>query len=264
MKVKYQPSNQTLTCSNDDLSITLKIRICEKENNQPLILYDPKDVYNFFEYKLFPQNMTNDLNPNRFQRFLDIFLYQGCAVALDNYMYINVTGLKHFFSSMVSHRVFENSFDNLIDWKCAKFLNWVLNFDFNSLILKTLKIPSFNGLCGNCRKAGLEINMNYLADESEMITKWISKLETKEDQDKYDLEYLAYLAGLFKVAAREIRSLVALDVKNSQIRSLKTPLAMYNPREDWVSTCPIIKLFIDESMTEAQSDLCKVLFLLQG
>ena len=53
MKVKYTPQNQTLTCSNNDFCLTLKIRICEQKNQQPLIVFDPQDVFNFVELVFF-------------------------------------------------------------------------------------------------------------------------------------------------------------------------------------------------------------------
>ena len=50
-----------------------------------------------------------DEDPNRCQELIDKFLYQRCSVNLNNFMYINTTGLKHLFSSLVSHCVFEKS-----------------------------------------------------------------------------------------------------------------------------------------------------------
>ena len=260
--VKYTPQNQTLTCSNNDFCLTLKIRICEQENQQPLIVFDPQDIFNFVELDFFSNKTNLDLNPNRYHRFIDLFLYQGCSVVLDGYLYVNVTGLKHFFSSLVSHRVFENSLDDLIDWKGSKFLNWVLNFDFNSSILKALKLPNCTDICKFCKKAGFDSNDmdDFFGENSEVITKWKSNLDGKEDKNRYDDEFLAYLACLFKRAAKEIKAIVFLDNKYSQSRSINTPLANYDPREDWASSCPIIKLFIDEILTEAQSDLYKVVF----
>ena len=261
MKVKFKVQEQVLTCSNNDFIMTLQVHIQDQSGNSPRILFDPKDVFKFVELDFFPTILNLDPNPARYQRFLNLFLYQGCSVVLDSKMFINATGLKHFFSSLVSHRVFENSLANIIDWKCAKFLNWVLNFDFNLSIQKAVNIPT-DSSCINCKKSGLNLNHIKNGFDANLgnIEKWKSKIESKEDQEKYNSEYLEYLGCLFKVAAKEIRKIIALDIKLSQIRSLDTPLATYNPSEDWLSTCPIIKLFINECFTEQQSDLCKIVF----
>ena len=122
MKVKYSIQNRTLQCSNNDFSMILNVRLCDQESGQPLILFDPRDLYNFVELEFMKTRTNIDQGLNRYQELIDKFLYQGCSVDLDNFIYINVTGLKHLFSSLVSHCVFENS-SILIDWKRSKYLN---------------------------------------------------------------------------------------------------------------------------------------------
>ena len=116
MKVKFKVQEQVLTCSNNDFIMTLQVHIQDQSGNSPRILFDPKDVFKFVELDFFPTILNLDPNPARYQRFLNLFLYQGCSVVLDSKMFINATGLKHFFSSLVSH-----SLANIIDWKCENF-----------------------------------------------------------------------------------------------------------------------------------------------
>ena len=262
MKVKYSIQNQTLQCSNNDFSMILSVRVCDQESGQPLILFDPRDLYNFVELEFMKSKRNVDQDPNRCQELIDRFLYQGCSVDLENFVHINATGLKHLFSSLVSHCVFENSCTR-IDWKRSKYLNWFLNFDFNSTILRALNLLNTDNQCKFCKKAGFHLKDSepFCVDNSESISEWIRKIELKKDKDKYnDENFIAYLVCLFKRAAIEIKAIFAIDQKYDQVRSLDSPLTNYDPSADWTSSCPMIKFFIDEIMPEARSDLCKIIF----
>ena len=176
-------------------------------------------------------------------------------------MYINVTGLNFFFSSLVSHRVFENSFADFLDWKCSKFLNWVLNFDFNSSIQKALNLFKMEKICTFCKQTVLDtVESKDFCRNSDMIYAWRSNALENNERDRYNDDHLSYLACLFKKAAREIKAIVAIDNKLSQKKSLKNPLAKYDPSNDWASSCPIIQMFVNDILIESKSDLNKVIF----
>ena len=117
--------------------------------------------------------------------------------------------------------------------------------------------------CKFCKKAGFHVKDSepFCVDNAESISKWIRKIEVKSDKERYnDGNFIAYLVCLFKRAAIEIKAIFAIDRKYDQVRSLDSPLANYDPSDDWTSSCPMIKFFIDEIMPEARSDLSKVIF----
>ena len=94
MKVKYSIQNRTLQCSNNDFSMILNVRLCDQESGQPLILFDPRDLYNFVELEFMKTRTNIDQGLNRYQELIDKFLYQGCSVDLDNFIYINARQAK--------------------------------------------------------------------------------------------------------------------------------------------------------------------------
>ena len=77
--------------------MTLNVRYCDEEAQQPLILFDPKDVFNFIELDFFGTKSKHEHNNKKYNRFINSFLDQGCSVILDDVCFINATGLKHFF-----------------------------------------------------------------------------------------------------------------------------------------------------------------------
>ena len=62
------------------------------------------------------------------------------------------------------------------------------------------------------------------------------------------------------MAAQELRKLILQDNIIHRNKSQKVPLANYNPQVDWESSCPIVKIFIDEILPENDSSLFKVIF----
>ena len=67
-----------------------------------------------------------------------------------------------------------------------------------------------------------------------------------------------YLLCLAKVAGQEFREVIEKDNKDSQRVSQSAPLASYNPVDDWESSSLVVKTFLNELLSEKNSELFKV------
>ena len=125
MKVKYWKSTNILSCYNINFELNLNV-IVSKDGNECNVYYDPLDIVNFIDRFFFvPSVSTSD---QECEHFLQVFLYPGCVYMIGNKVYVNIYGLKHFFSSLVSSRVSALPTSNKIELKHSKFINWVLKF----------------------------------------------------------------------------------------------------------------------------------------
>ena len=93
-----------------------------------------------------------------YEKCLKIFVYQGCSHSINDKLYLNLIGFKHFFSSFLSVRI-SKSFpsEEVIDWSHSKFINWVLKFNIDSVVLKAINISDFSGACIFCKTIGSDI-----------------------------------------------------------------------------------------------------------
>ena len=151
MRVKYSNQKQIISCSNEDFKLSLNVRFYEQDSGQQLFLFDPKDLFDFILVEFFDPKKYEDKR-TCYNLFLKTFLYQGCCIPFENKSFVNITGLKHFFSSMVSSLLVNVDSNVFLDWKQSKFLNWFLNFDFNSAILRAKGLTTDNNVCKVCKK----------------------------------------------------------------------------------------------------------------
>ena len=78
---------------------------------------------------------------------------------------------------------------------------------------------------------------------SQQINKWRNDSikygeEVRDSNDKVDI-----VANILDRAAKELKRLILYDSKI--YKNKKTSLANYDPEDDWESTCPIVKHFIE-------------------
>ena len=71
-----------------------------------------------------------------FEWLLKSLLYPGCTIQIEHKVYVTVSGLKYFFSSLVSFRACNFSSCTFREHYHSKFLNWLLKFDFDKFIRK--------------------------------------------------------------------------------------------------------------------------------
>ena len=135
MRIKYSNQKQILSCSNEDFKLSLNVRFYEQDSGQQLFLFDPKDLFDFILVEFFDPKKYEDKR-TCYKLFLRTFLYQGCCIPFENKSFVNATGLK------------QNS----------KFLNWFLNFDFNSAILRAKGLTTDNNVCEVCKQNDLGMN----------------------------------------------------------------------------------------------------------
>ena len=101
---------------------------------------------------------------------------------------------------------------------------------------------------------------SFITSNPEVVAKWKSDSIKSGEPIGDDDNKIYFLVHLAQVAAKEMRQIIAHDNKVSQNKSHKVPLANYDPSEDWKASSPIVKIFINELMPEAQSDLFRVTF----
>ena len=136
MKVKYWKSTNILSCYNINFELNLNV-IVSKVGNECNILYDPLDIVHFIDRFFFVRSVSTSVQ--EYEHLLKVFLYQGCIYMIENKVFVNIYGLKHFFSSLVSSRVSANPASNKIELKHSKFILWALKYDFDQIIFKDIK-----------------------------------------------------------------------------------------------------------------------------
>ena len=129
MRVKYWKSC-VLTASN----ATFELRLSTKIENDNSVLYDPLEVLNFLDTSFLSAPVPTSLNV---EQILQVYLYPGCITVKEQKVYIDINGLKYFFSALVSSRVAQYDNFDVLDPKQSKFINWVLKFDFDKFVLKS-------------------------------------------------------------------------------------------------------------------------------
>ena len=181
MRVKYSNQKQIISCSNEDFKLSLNVRFYEQDSGQQLFLFDPVDVFNFISVEFFDQKRNYKDENKHFNLFLRTFLYQGCSLTLENKSFVNATGLKHFFSSLVSSLLVKDESHIFLDWKQSKFLNWFLNFDFNSAILRAKGLNTDDNLCKFCNMNDLDVDDSetFYSKNADMIREWVEKVDSK-------------------------------------------------------------------------------------
>ena len=259
MKVKYKQSSSILSCFNSDFQLdidTLFTKV-EAENR---VLYDPLCIFKFID-SLFLR--TPILTPlyMEYDQWINRFLYQGCNMTINNKLLVTAVGLKHFFSSFIAVRLIENKLS--MEWKHSKFLNWFLKFDFDAFILKANNHSDLSTACKFCKTIATDNvvdSLSFCKTNSKVVSKWRYEADLAGEPLKETDEQIDFLMRLAKIAGCELRRIIVHDNKVSKTKSQKTPLAKYDPQEDWESSSPAIKMFIDEIMPENDCFLFKVTF----
>ena len=251
MKVKYRQSEGILSCYNNDYQLDIPAIVTQVESVENAVLYDPSCIFKFIDNVLINPSISApvfDYDP-----WVKTFLYLGCSLVIDNKLYVTAVGLKHFFSSFLAIRQMENKL--FLDRKQSKFLNWLFKFDTDSFILRTYNID-LSKICKFCRKI-LNVDNTSFSKNNPEVEKWRNESNKSGEPLEETDEQIDYLVCLAKVAARELRRIILRD--NNKTTSQITPLANYNPQEDWESSCPVLKIFIDEILPENDCPLFKVI-----
>ena len=235
MKVKYGKSDQIRTCFNEHFKLCLQTQILKVENEN-VILYDPSNVLTFIDKDFFSVSSSSV----DFEWMLSSLIFPGCQVQVENKVYVTISGLKYFFSSLVSHRACNDSTCKILEQIHSKFLNWFLKFDFDKFMRKAYGIE-YAESCTFCQN---------VLDDSDIINE--SKSHDNDEQ--------TFLLALAKVAGRKLGQLIIEDNKESQRNSQSSLLVKYDPQADWESSCQIVKTFIDSLLSENNSYLFKVNF----
>ena len=258
MKVKYRKQRNILSCYNNDFELNLKVDMREI-NGENTVLYNPVDIVKFVDDSFIPKGTPVTIQD--YEKYLKMFVYQGCSHTINNKVYLNLVGLKHFFSSFLSLRISESFPSEVINWSHSKFINWVLKFNIDSVVLKALNISDFSGACEFCKTIGSDIAVDkssFCCNNPELIGNWRNNArKSGEPLEETDAK-IDFLICLARVAGRELTRIIVHDNKISQKRSQTTPLANYDPHEDWESSSPIVKIFFEAILNETQSDLYKV------
>ena len=148
------------------------------------------------------------------EQILQVYLYPGCITVKEQKVYIDINGLKYFFSALVSSRVAQYDNFDVLDPKQSKFINWVLKFDFDQFVLKAHGLLADSSVpCNFCR---------FFPADIEGFTNVSSREE--------------YLVCLAKVAGQELCQVIERDNKETQKVSQSAPLASYNAIDDWQSS----------------------------
>ena len=260
MKVKFWKSTNILTLYNRHFEVNINTSVL-KIDGETIVLYDPSDIVRFIDEYFIPRSTPATIQES--EKFMKLFLFQGCSRAVENKLYVTAVGLKHFFSSLVSFRATENQHANELEREHSKFISWFINFDFNAIIYKAHNMIDISGACTFCKNMGCDKDMDRVSfchDNSEVIANWRYESSKAGETLKYDDDKIDFLVCLAKVAGRELQQIIAHDNKVSQKKSQKAPLARYDPCEDWESSSPVVKIFINEILSENQSDLFKITF----
>ena len=235
MKVKYRQSEGILSCYNNDYQLDIPAIVTQVESVENAVLYDPSCIFKFIDNVLINPSISApvfDYDP-----WVKTFLYLGCSLVIDNKLYVTAVGLKHFFSSFLAIRQMENKL--FLDRKQSKFLNWLFKFDTDSFILRTYNID-LSKICKFCRKI-LNFDNTSFSKNNPEVEKWRNESNKSGEPLEETDEQIDYLVCLAKVAARELRRIILRD--NNKTTCQITPLANYNPQEDW-------EIFIDEILPE--------------
>ena len=105
MKVKYRKQRNILSCYNNDFELHLEVAIREI-NGENTVLYNPVDIVKFVDDSFIPKGTPVTIQD--YEKHLKIFVYQGCSHTINNKLYLNLIGFKHFFSSFLSLRISES------------------------------------------------------------------------------------------------------------------------------------------------------------
>ena len=250
MKVKYKQPVGILTCSNLDFEFNINLKVINNDGTE-CVLYEPICVLKFVDNIFF--NSSTSLIDSEYDQWAKTLIYQGCSVNIQTQVFVTMVGVKHIFSSFIVLRQKEN--DVILNREQSKFLNWFLKFDIDSYILKI--IPASN-TCKVCQAVLKEEPSSFCEINSQQINKWRNDSikygeEVRDSNDKVDI-----VANILDRAAKELKRLILYDSKI--YKNKKTSLANYDPGDDWESTCPIVKHFIDQILSENYSILSKVVF----
>ena len=93
---------------------------------------------NFINNSFLPRAVSAPLD---FNRMIKAFLYPSSITVIERKVYVNIHGLKYFFSSLVSNRVFESVNVDVLEPKHSKFISWLVKFDFDHTVLKAHNAP---------------------------------------------------------------------------------------------------------------------------
>ena len=259
MKIKYRKECNTLTCFNSYYELKLKVIIAEVDNIK-CAFYDPSNILDFIDNSLIPRSTPSTIH--EYEHLLKIILYHGCSKTIDNKLYVTVTGLKHFFSSVSSLRLYQGQSTNSLQREPSKFMNWFLKFDLNDVIFKSENLLDLTGCCKICKLVdpsnGIE-KFSFCTKYPEIISSWRKRSDIIKKPLQYTDETIDMLICVLKFAGKELRHIIDHDNKVFQNMSQKTPLANYDPHDDWESSSPLVKIFMDEILSEKQSDLYKII-----
>jgi hypothetical protein len=137
----------------------------------------------------------------------------------------------------------------------------LLKFDFDTFILKATNRVDLFTACKFCKTIATDNVVDSFCKTSPVVvSNWRYEAGLAGEPLKETDEEIDFLMRLAKIAGCRLQGIVAHDHKISKIKSQKTPLANYDPKEDWESSSPAIKMFIDEIMPENDSFLFKVTF----
>ena len=215
MKVQYWKSSNIFTAFNASFKLILNIHV-QKKDHELSILYDPWDIVQFLNDSFLPVLGKASFD---FTQMMQVLLYPGCKYVVEQKVYVNVYGLKYFFSSLVSFTVSQYENFDALGIQHSKFIGWVMKFDFDQVILKGHEmVPETAVTCNFCK---------FLPSEFEGASSIGSRTE--------------YLLCLAKVAGQEFREVIEKDNKDSQRVSQSAPLASYNPVDDWESSSLVSK-----------------------
>ena len=171
MKVKYRQSLNILSCFNSDFQLDIHTLITKVEG-ETTVLYDPSYIFKFIDNVFINPSIFASVSD--YDQWTKTFLYQGCSLTIENKLYVTVAGFKHFFSSFITIKLMENKL--VMDWKHAKFLNWLLKFDCDTFILKANNnIGLKSRACEFCKTIAYDKeveNSNFCKNNSEVINNW--------------------------------------------------------------------------------------------
>ena len=250
MKVKYKQSVGILSCSNADFEFDIHLKVTNNDGTE-CVLYEPICALKFVDNIFF--NSSTSLIDSEYDQWAKILIYHGCSINIQNKFFVTMVGLKHIFSSFIVSRQIKD--EVILNREQSKFLNWFLKFDIDSYVLKI--IPASN-TCKICQAVLKEEPSSFCENSSQLIDKWRNDCIKYGEEFRDSNEKVDYIANIVDRAAKELKRLILHDSK--LYKNKKTSLASYNPEDDWESTCPIVKHFIDEILSENYSTLSKVVF----
>ena len=251
MKVKYKQPVGILSCSNADFEFDIHLKVTNNDGTE-CVFYEPICALKFVENNFFNYSKSLIID-SEYDQLAKKLIYHGCSVNIQNQVLVTMAGLKHIFSSLIGLRQIENKI--ILNREQSKFFNWFLKFDIDSYVLKI--IPASN-TCKTCQAVLKEEPSSFCENNSQLIDKWRND-SIKNGEEVFDSnEKVDYIAKIVDRAAKELKRLILHDSK--LYKNKKTSLANYDPEDDWESTCPIVKHFIDEILSENDSSLSKVVF----